>query len=182
MWILGSTHPGLGITSDLDPQFSKKCCFCLLGSVLSWILKKTAIVQKEISFTDCIFKRLPSSSTQLVSATGSQVPSRTWALSEAWWHPFQFCFMIIHFVNSFIPFISKLLININRPCQKRAMRGLSEELPMHINQFLIYNLYIQLLLSFQGRQGKENLESSQTWYQSNRQFHSNNEPDPQHHQ
>lgn len=52
---------------------------------------------------------------------------------------FQFFPIIIHFVNSSFFLISKLLININRPCQKGAIRELSEELPMHINQLLIYN-------------------------------------------
>lgn len=60
---------------------------------------------------------------------------------------------------------------------------LSEELPVHINQMLIYSSYVQLLLKVLRRgRARNNLESSQSWYQSNRQFHSNNEPDPQHRQ
>lgn len=114
-----------------------------------------------------------------------QVPSRTQRLSEPWWQgPFNSALLLSILKILFCCcVISKLLININRPCQKGAIPELSEELPVHINQLLIYNSYVLLLLKvFRGGRARKNLESSQTWYQSNRQFHPNNDPDPQHHQ
>lgn len=79
----------------------------------------------------------------------SEAPSRTQGLSEAWWQePLSILLYYCPFCKFSPPppLISKLLININRPCQKGAIQELSEELPMHINQLLIYNSYIQLLL------------------------------------
>lgn len=107
-----------------------------------------------------VFKRFPSSPRQLVSAIESQIPSRTLGTDGAWWQGRLPILIIIHFVNSSFFLISKLLININRPCQKGAIWELSEELPMHINQWLIYNSYIQLLLKFWREKGQGKVSSS----------------------
>ena len=62
--------------------------------------------------------------------------------------------------------ISELLININRPGHRGGGGGnqeLSEELPVHINQMLIYSSYVQLLLKVLRRgRARKNLESSQS--------------------
>lgn len=125
------------------------------------ILKKITSVQKEISLMELFLKGFPVLPDNWCQRSKAKSHPEPWGLMGfGGKNAFQFFLIIIHFVNSSFFLISKLLININRPCQKGAIWELSEELPMHINQWLIYNSYIQLLLKFGRERGQGKASST----------------------